>query len=152
MGVAFLGEQPRACIDDTAAVSHANVEIVRQIFAAWERRDPGMGVELLDPSIELDSTQSEWFPEVQGVFHGHEGVQLFWGRFFELMVEMDYAVENIIDAGDEVLVQFTAGGRGRQSGAPFQRRLVNVYTLEQGRVTRLRIFASLADATAAVGI
>jgi ketosteroid isomerase-like protein len=65
---------------------------------------------------------------------------------------MDYAVENVIDAGDDVLVQFTASGWGRLSEAPFRRRLVNVYTLRQGRVIRVRIFESLADAATALGI
>ncbi len=133
-------------------MSRENVEIVRQIFAAWNRREPTLGAEFLDPGIELDATQTEFLPDVRAVFHGHDGVRSFWRTLFSELADMDLVTENFIDAGESVLVQFSFTGRGRKSGAPFQRRFVNVYTLRNSLVIRLQTFDSLAAATQALGI
>jgi ketosteroid isomerase-like protein len=87
-----------------------------------------------------------------GVYHGHEGVERFFGEW--LRIWDDYSIEllDMIDAGDSVIVLFRQRGRGRASGVETQRDFVGVYDMRDGMVTRYRQFETLDEARAEAGL
>jgi ketosteroid isomerase-like protein len=66
----------------------------------------------------------------------------------------DYEVSNeeVIDAGDSVVVVFHQRGRGRASGVLTESDFFGVYDLRDGTITRYREFLSRDDALRAVGL
>jgi ketosteroid isomerase-like protein len=56
------------------------------------------------------------------------------------------------DAGDEVIAAMRIRARGRSSGAVVERREWDVWTLRNGKLWRLRIYTTKADALEAVGL
>jgi uncharacterized protein len=61
-----------------------------------------------------------------------------WMRQFGLDYRFD--IEEMHDTGDSVFVLATHHGRGRQSGVTVEQRVAHVYTLREGKVSRIEIW------------
>ena len=57
-----------------------------------------------------------------------------WASAFD---ELKVTLEEIIDAGDQVVVVAHHQGRGRKSGVEVDTRFYEVYTLREGKVSRV---------------
>jgi ketosteroid isomerase-like protein len=53
---------------------------------------------------------------------------------------------------DSVIAVFHSWGRGKQSGARVEERNAHVWTLRNGKLWRLRVYATKADALEALGL
>ena len=131
-------------------MSQANVEIVRRLYEAFETRDNALPFEVYDPEIE-------WYPGVPGVgfepvYRGHDGVREFWRSFLASWESIEFRLDELIDAGDEVVALIWQRNRGRASGAVVEYEYAQVWTLRDGLVTRQRIFVRRQDALKAVGL
>jgi ketosteroid isomerase-like protein len=81
-------------------MSQENVEIVRRVWDAAERRDTEAVFALYDPAVVWDASR---IPEtLAGVYHGHEGVRRFFRDWLESFEAHDTRPEAFIDAGDNV--------------------------------------------------
>jgi ketosteroid isomerase-like protein len=58
----------------------------------------------------------------------------------------------LIDAGNDVVLVTRHYGTGRASGAPVQTSVAYVFTVDDGKLVRLRIFNTRARALEAVGL
>jgi uncharacterized protein len=107
--------------------------------------------EVYDPDIE-------WYPGgIEGVgfeqvYRGHDGVRAFWRHWLESWESMEFRVDDLIDAGDEVVALIWQRNRGRASGAVVEYEWAQVWTLRNSLVTRQRIFMRREDALKAVGL
>jgi ketosteroid isomerase-like protein len=72
----------------------------------------------------------------------------------DLWATVDYmpAMEEIIDAGEHVVVVLRISGRGTRSGVPVAQRVAIVYTFEDDRIVRGKSFTSRAEALEAAGL
>jgi ketosteroid isomerase-like protein len=70
-------------------------------------------------------------------------------RSFE---ELRVTVDEIIDAGDQVVLVAHHQGRGRKSGVAVDARYYEVYTLREGKVSRVDEFDEMAEALEAAGL
>ena len=61
-------------------------------------------------------------------------------------------IEEIIDAGDRVVLSAHHRGRGRGSGIKVDARLYEVYTLRRGKVIRVDEYTDRAAALEAAGL
>ncbi|MEA2274192.1 MAG: hypothetical protein QOI98_2900, partial [Solirubrobacteraceae bacterium] len=86
------------------------------------------------------------------VEHGHAGLQRTVASWLDAWRSLEFVPEHFVDAGGHVIVWLRFVAEGRESAAPAQMRGAAVYTLENGRVTRIRGFDTLAAAAAAVEI
>jgi uncharacterized protein len=123
------------------------VEIVRQAWEAFDRHDNELALRLYDPEVEIHGglTGGE-------VYRGLAGVQDFFRDWLAAWDEYGSAVEEWIDAGDSVIAVMHSWGRGKQSGARVEERNAHVWTLRNGKLWRLRVYATRADALKAVGL
>jgi ketosteroid isomerase-like protein len=120
-------------------MSQENVELVRSIYAAWERGDFSRA-EWADPEIELvipDGTD-------RGTRKGVAEMAQAWRDF--LSAWEDYRVEaeeyRELD-GDRVLVLMRHGGRGKTSGIDVEqlaRRGMNLFHIRDGKVVSLTLY------------
>jgi ketosteroid isomerase-like protein len=99
-------------------MSEQNVEAVRQMIDAFNRRDFEASLEFLDEEIE-------WHDPAEvpgaGVRHGPEGVREFFVRWLEAWETYTAEAEELIDAGDQVVVVHHEWGRGKGSGVAAMR-------------------------------
>ena len=118
-------------------MSEENVEIVRRVYEAAALRDTATVLALYDPEVELDATALGVVGSSEGVFHGHEGLRSFFGGWHEAWGQIEYDYEELIDAGEDVVSIMNRHARGRASGIEVERPFALVWTLRDGRVTRL---------------
>jgi ketosteroid isomerase-like protein len=131
----------------------ANLDVVRSIFAEWERGDFS-SAEWAHPEIE--------FTWVDGPSPGHwTGLPGMAQAMRELLTAWEgYRVEadNFRELdGERVLVTLHAHGRGKSSGielhsATSSRRGANVFQLRDGRVTSIRGYYDRERALADLGL
>jgi ketosteroid isomerase-like protein len=129
-------------------VSEANVEIVQSALAAQRRHDNGAALALYDPEIVIEPVADGPDPTV---LRGIPAMHAFWREVFGTFDSLDVDVEEWIDAGDDVIAIMRISGQGRQSGAPFVSREAHVWTVRGGKMRRLRVYATRAEALEAVG-
>jgi len=116
----------------------SNVEIIRLLTSAFNRRD-------LDAFSELTTPDVEWLPvfaaRVEGdPFRGREGIEAFLAEVAETWEQFRPVPEEFEDLGDRVLALGRLETRGRGSGVPVQAPWGGIFDLREGRVCRIRTF------------
>ena len=132
-------------------MSQENVELIRSMYRPG---DPSRFFDLLDDDAEVDTSALASLPDQHsGLVRGKDAVvdyfRHYWGTWD------DYVLEplEIIDAGaNQVLVLHHERGRGRESGAPFERHWAALYTLRADKLVSWRTFATHEEALEAAGL
>jgi ketosteroid isomerase-like protein len=130
-------------------MSQENVEIVRQHLRRVT--DPSPSFDLLDEKIELDIRPMT--PGYQGIIHGKDAVIDFWRDYLDTWDE--YVLEHIEileDGEDQVVVVADERGRGKGSGASFERSSGTIFTLRAGSLVKMKFFPTGEDAVEAAGL
>jgi ketosteroid isomerase-like protein len=129
-------------------MSQENVEIVRSAHAEFERGNFWVP-DIFDPSVRV-----VWLPgpgvEEETVGLGDLArVIKDWMQSWE---QVTTVAEQVVDAGDQVVVIAEWRGRGKASGVFTKWRYGGVWTLRGGKVTSLISYRDPADAFEAVGL
>src|SRR5436190_18839774 len=128
-------------------MSQENVEIVRGIYEAVARRDGVTPFEVYSEDIVWDiSNSARAALNPKPIYHGHEGVREAWRDGVSAFREVDLEVEDLVDAGDRVLASIQERDVGRASGARVEANHFAVWTLADGKVTRLQVFDDREEA------
>ncbi len=138
------------------------MDLVRAVLEAY--RNPGAmamvaGGEIdlgwVDPKVVWDASRlTEMIPDLAGVYEGHEGVRTYWRRWFEAWSDLEFDVEDVRDAGDNVVALLcNQRQRGRNSGIwtelpPY----AQVFTVRGGKLVRWRTFPDQDSALEAAGL
>ena len=133
-------------------MSRENVEIVRAIYEALANRDATTPYELYAPDIEWDVGDQWMGVGVGRIFHGHEGVRTFWRELLSEFPVADFAVEDLVDAGDHVLAVLQGRFVGRTFGPLPVGRHYAAWALRDGKVVRMQVFTDRDEALEAVGL
>ena len=136
-------------------MSQENVEIVRREVAARSTRDWHALEEIWHPDIQLEVTSG--FEAVTGTaaFTGVREIRPFFESLSDLYAEYRVEVDELIDAGDQVVTVERIRGRGfRGSNATawVQERLFRVIGFKDGKIWRVKEYRSKADALEAAGL
>jgi ketosteroid isomerase-like protein len=143
-------------------VSTENVELVRFVVEAYRKpevmamlaRDE-LDFSWIDPNVEWDASRlSEMVPDLAEVFHGHDGVRAYWRRWFEAWDSLEFDVQDIRDADDDVVVLIeNQRQRGRHSGIVTELPpYAQVFTIRDAKLVRWRTFPTQESALEAVGL
>ena len=130
-------------------MSQGNAEIVRRVYEAAASRDAASIFALYDPDVELDATRMGVGD--LGIYHGHEGLRCLFGEFHEVWGQIEYDYEELIGAGQDVVAVVTRHARGRASGVDVEAQLALLWTVREGKVTRVVWFPTRAEALEAAG-
>ena len=135
-------------------MSRENLEVVRRLNAADERRDTEAVLSLYDEEVELDFSRIPHATVIgRGLYHGHDGLRSWYREWFQAWESFEQINEELIDAGEQVVSVWSQRGRGRVSGAEVElRHAAAVWTIRNGKVVRLVAFANREDALEAVGL
>jgi ketosteroid isomerase-like protein len=130
-------------------MSEENVETVRRHTEAWNRRDLATWLALFASHGEIDWSLS--VGPLKGVYRGEGELEVFWHAFWSTFEDVQVEMHRFTEVGSEVVVPNTAHVRGRQ-GIEVIARSTFVFTVEDGRITRLRLFSERAEALKAAGL
>jgi ketosteroid isomerase-like protein len=127
-------------------MSRENVEVVRQIYNAWNEGDISTLVKLFGDDVELRLNV------MMGPYLGRKGVRQFVADLQADWRELCMTVEETFDAGDRVVAVIHEHGVGRKSRVPITSTENHVWTVHDGRARRAVAFASRSKALEAVGL
>jgi ketosteroid isomerase-like protein len=133
------------------AVSRENLKIVLRAYAhrqaAGDFRD-----DLYAPNFVWDMSNFQGWPE-QRIYEGIEEARRFireWASAFE---DWKIEVERLYDAGgDKVVGIVRQRGRSKASGLPVDMLFAQVFTVQDGKETRMEMYSDPAEALKAVGL
>jgi ketosteroid isomerase-like protein len=130
-----------------AGVTEDDIQAVRRIYTALSRWDVDDLV--ADLTHDIEWTLPEPLPW-GGTHHGPEGVRAF-AKIFRDHVDGPWAdPDDILDAGDRIVVLGRLRGQARQSGQGFEIEFAHVWTLTDGVASHLRVYYDTAPILAAL--
>jgi ketosteroid isomerase-like protein len=136
-------------------MSQENVEIVRRLFAAFEDVDVGSVERRLDEVRETFDPEVEWVAPPHSLlaseeYRGYGGIRRFWTQFLSAWDQYGVQVDELIDAGDQVVAVMRLCGRTNELEVDEARS--SLLTLRDGRIVRIEPFASKDGALEAAGL
>ncbi len=132
-------------------MSEENVEIVRRLYASWERGDLDTA-EFFDVEIEHSRIGSE-LPGIDGDWQGMEAFGAAMAQYVDALADLHIEAERIIDlGGDRILVLARQTARGKTSGLPFEHELGDLLTLRDSKVLRYASYWDRAEGLEAAGL
>lgn len=121
-------------------MSRENVEVVRRGHEGMQKGGVAAILDLLDPEIEWRAAQDT------KSHHGHEGVERSLDSWFEVWNDYAFDIEELVDAGDNVLVVINSRARGKGSGVLVENRYYRVCTVRNGKIIRMVEYSRKRDA------
>ena len=127
----------------------ANLDLVRRGYDAWNKGDRSWVLEQMAPNFQWVTPPDDPDP---GIHEGHEGVEQYWDAWWEVFGQLEFEVEELLDAGPKVLAVVRRLGIGNASGIEIQERVIQVFTFEQGKAIRCEEFYDRRQALEAAGL
>src|SRR5688572_521970 len=113
-------------------MSQENVEAVRAVYERFSQGDFRASADLLDPHVVLVLLAPEFAPAMVAgtgeALYGVEAVATYTRGILEVMADVAMEAEEIIEAGDSVVVRVRQRGVGRSSGVPTELRYFTVWS------------------------
>ena len=129
-------------------MSETSIEVVRAIYDAFNRGDPGAILELADPLVCVEDHAL-----IDGAtYEGHDGVLSFLAFQAEAFEANHVELEELIEAGDPIIAVIRLRGEGPLTRIPLEGRFAHVWQIAGGFVRRLRVYASRQEALEAAGL
>jgi uncharacterized protein len=139
----------RAWVVSLRPVSQANVEAAERIYAARLHGDIDALLAELDPEIE-------WRPHLATLggrsIRGHAEVREYLASLEQEWEDFRQEVEQLFDAGDEVVVFLNTYSRGRGSGIELQPRVAHVLRFRDGKCVKSVTYLDRDEALRAAGL
>jgi len=130
-------------------MSGETVELVLRSIEAWNRRDRTALSATWRSEAVIDWSRARG--PFKGVYRGDGEREDFFNEFWSTFQDARIETYDVAEAGSEVVVPNTAHMRGRD-GIEVAARSALVFTVEDGQITRLRMFQERAKALEAVGL
>jgi ketosteroid isomerase-like protein len=130
-------------------MSQENVEIVRQVYEAFNRgdwdavyRDFAEDAKMTTPARGLDA----------GIFRGREEHQAYWEDFFRPYEAVTTEPVEFFESDDQLVVFIKTRARPKDSSAEVEFGTGHLWTIRDGTVLSLRIFPEPEKALEAAGL
>ena len=128
-------------------MSEENVELAREAYDAFNRRDLETFLTSVDDEIEMESR----LVAIEGGYHGPEGIRRWWDDFLGAFPDYRIEVEEIRDLGDVTLAHFKGWGHSG-GGIPLIDPIWQPMRWRNGKVLWIRVCLTEAEALEAVGL
>ncbi len=147
LGDAFMRLPPRSRLR-RSILAH----LVRRAYAAANRQDFDVVLVGWDHRSEYRPSGDLLPPDLEAVFHGHEGYRRLWRYWLDAFEDIRWDPEEILDFGDKFLVTTQQRGHGSGSGLAVSERVFQLFTLRRGLVVRQEDFLDRSKALEAAGL
>ncbi len=129
-------------------MSAENLELVRAHVETLAERGFEAAREYVHPDFEM--SQLPLHPEAATTYRGWDAAVKSMGAWTETFEEFRWEAERFIAAGDRVVVVVRELGRARGGGVDLDHRFGALYTVNEGKISRLQWFDNEAQALKAV--
>jgi ketosteroid isomerase-like protein len=130
-------------------MTESNLEVVQRLFDQYAEG----GVEaVLDGAAE--TLVIEIPPEMSAepdTYHGHDGARRYFAGFEGMIEDVRYEALELTADGNLVLAHIRLSGRGVSSGLDVELEAYVIHELAEGKIVRIRPYADLESAQAALG-
>ncbi len=131
-------------------MSRENVEVVQALAEAWR------GEVDRDAWMAAWDEEAEFYPlrsQLEGHgYYGHEGLRKFWTELENDWEWVRFLVNEIRDAGDQVVALAHFRALGQASGVELDYPIGIVLTVRRGLVVYARFYSVAAEALEAAGL
>jgi hypothetical protein len=151
-------QRGRAYLDETEALEavglselpmpRENAQLAYQVFQAFNRRDLGAYLALMDIDVEAGSLLAA----LEGGYRGHAGVRRWWRTLLDVVPDYTTEVVEVRDVGDLTLVTLRERGHGADSDTPFDTPGWWIGRWRCGRCVWWRSAGSEAEVLEAAGV
>ena len=131
-------------------MSQENVDLYYQAIDAFNRRDLGAYLALMDHDVEF--TPYEVWVQGGEPYRGHAGVRRWWEESFAVLPDLRAEVNEIRDFGDRTFVRGRLYGQGAGSGASIERAMWLANEWRDKKTVWWCSFGSEAEALEAAGL
>jgi len=125
---------------------------VRHAYAAANRRDFELVLTGWDPRSEYRPSADLTPPDVEPVFHGHDGMRQLWRYWLDAFQDIRWDPTEILELGDKILVTTEQSGHGSGSGVAVSEPVFQLFTFRRGLVIRQEDFLHRSKALEAAGL
>jgi ketosteroid isomerase-like protein len=126
------------------------MEIVRQYYAARNEGGLDAAAKFLHPEISWRAVEGEL--DDVGVMRGPDAMRDFYRQWEETFDESRSEIEELTDAGDQVVAAVRAIGRLKGSDAEVDTRFGVVIWIRDGKIVQGREYATGKEALEAAGL
>jgi ketosteroid isomerase-like protein len=130
-------------------MTDSNLEVVQRLFDQYAEGGVEAVLDGADENLVIEIP-----PEMSAepdTYHGHDGVRRYFGGFEGMIEDVRYEALELTSAGDLVLAHIRLSGRGVSSGLDVDQEAYVIHELAEGKIVRIRPYADLASAQAALG-
>ena len=131
-------------------MSEENVEMIRAGFERF-RTTGDFDTELMAPDFVWDMSTFGGWPE-QLEYEGIEGARKFMRDWMENWEDWELEVESLHDAGNQVVAVMRQRGRSKATGLEIDMTFAQVFTIRDGKQTRMEMYSDPAAALKAASI
>jgi ketosteroid isomerase-like protein len=131
-------------------MSRENVELVKSVYGAFERGGLDAISDFYDPFMDYRAIQGA--VDDAGVLQGFDAFGRYLEDWIQSFDELRVEPEELIDAGDQVVVVVHLKGRIKASDAEVDMRFGLVCTVREGKIVRGREYATREEALHAAGL
>jgi ketosteroid isomerase-like protein len=117
-------------------MSQENVEIVRCVYDAWNRRDEDQLLALSDPEVEFVNSPTAIEP---GTRHGTNEVLAVARMQWEMLRDGHTTIDRIYDRGEEIVVLSRVSRLMPEGETRIEDRALASWTIRDGKVVRTEV-------------
>jgi ketosteroid isomerase-like protein len=128
-------------------MSEELVQLVEKGYDAWNSGDRTWVLDHMSPEVEWITPEDDPDP---GTYRGYEGVENYWAQWRAAVGQLNFKIEEMIDAGETVVVVARRQGKGEHSGLEISDRVIQVYDFEDEKCIRVREYYDRSAALSAV--
>jgi ketosteroid isomerase-like protein len=129
-------------------MSQENVEVVRQCYAAVNRRDFDTLLRMCDPAVEFEPPERAPYA---GTYRGVDAVRELVESLSEVW-DLRWEPERFFETGDRLVVFVDMAVRGRASDAQAATRVGHLWEMRNGKVVRFKVFPEREQALETLGL
>jgi ketosteroid isomerase-like protein len=131
-------------------MSRENIDRLRAAYD-YTVRTGEVPPEAVHPEFVWDTTTFRG-AILPGTWEGVDGANAFLAEWLEGFDQWSIDIEEVVDAGDQVIVVARQRGKARQGGPPVEQRLAQVWTFRDGLIARMNMYADGEEALEAAGL
>ena len=131
-------------------MSQTNIELVRSAYESFEHTGQ-FAAHLATADFVWDMSKFSGWPEQQ-LYDGAEGAEQFLREWVAAWEDWRLELEALHDAGDRVVTIVRQHGRSRTTGMPVDMHFAQVWSLRDGAMARMEMYADTEEALRAVGL
>jgi ketosteroid isomerase-like protein len=129
-------------------MSQENVELMREVFDAFNRRDLDGVLALMDDGVEANSRLAP----MEGGYRGHEGIRRWWENLLDVFPDFTIEVVEMRDLRKVTIGVLRNRGHGGGSDTPIEEMLWLVASWRRGRCASWSACQTEAEALEAAGL